>query len=339
MKKKNKILIYSLSSLIVLTGIIGAVIVWLNISGIETLDVTSITSTTAKCGGKVTSKGKFDRFSRTRYGLCWDTAAYPGINNNTLYCSLNNILFSGTLTNLELNTLYHVRAFATNWLRTSYGQDKTFTTSDFLTDFDGNKYATVKIGDQTWMAENLKVTHYRTGDPISNVTDGSKWRSLYTGAYCNYENNINNSTIYGRLYNWYAVTDSHNIAPTGWHVPTEQDWDSLEFYLLNHGFAFENGDPHDIGKSLASTSGWDTCNIACSVGNDQVSNNKSGFTALPGGYRSGEYVEVGISSNWWSSTKITYEEANCRNLNCKNKGFPGYNNYMHWGLSVRLIKD
>jgi uncharacterized protein (TIGR02145 family) len=84
-----------------------------------------------------------------------------------------------------------------------------------VTDIDGNVYQTVKIGDQWWMADNLKVTHYRNGEPIPNVTDGSTWNSLDSGAYCNYDNDTGNVTTYGRLYNWYAVDDSRSIAPEG----------------------------------------------------------------------------------------------------------------------------
>lgn len=344
MKKKNWILIYSLSSFIVLAGIIVAIIGWLNTPVVETLDVTSITSTTAKCGGKVKSKGKFDRIFRSSYGLCWDTSAYPGINNNKLNCSLNEInMFNGTLTNLELDKLYHVRAFATRFFRTSYGQDKTFIANDYLTDFDGNRYRTVKIGDQTWMAENLRVTHYRNGDSIPNITDGETWRNQPTGAYCNYDNNINNSTIYGRLYNWYAITDSRNIAPSGWHVPTEQEWLNLFTYLTNNDYACEVGcGTSDIGKSMAARTGWANCDIAGSVGNDQASNNRSGFSALPGGFRQMiPFHEADSSSYLWSSTAVfndTYR-AVCWTLMHNSKKQFIFGGDKKYGLSVRLIKD
>jgi hypothetical protein len=92
-----------------------------------------------------------------------------------------------------------------------------------LIDIDGNEYKTISIGTQTWMAENLKTTKYRNGDPIPNVTDDTEWGKLSTGAYCDYDNIPDNSAIYGKLYNWYAVDDSRNIAPTGWHVPTDKE--------------------------------------------------------------------------------------------------------------------
>ena len=100
-----------------------------------------------------------------------------------------------------------------------------------VTDYDGNVYQTVLIGDQCWMMENLKVTHYRNGDPIPHVTDGEIWSGLTSGAYCHYDNDEGNVSTYGRLYNWYAVEDSRNIAPDGWHVPTDTEWKQQEMYL------------------------------------------------------------------------------------------------------------
>ncbi|MEJ2629601.1 MAG: fibrobacter succinogenes major paralogous domain-containing protein, partial [bacterium] len=100
-----------------------------------------------------------------------------------------------------------------------------------VTDIDGNTYQTVKIGDQWWMAENLKVTHYRNNDEIPNVTYWGDWHDLSTGAYCDYNNNEGNVSTCGHLYNWYAVNDSRNIAPEGWHVPTDEEWKELEMYL------------------------------------------------------------------------------------------------------------
>lgn len=93
-----------------------------------------------------------------------------------------------------------------------------------VTDIDGNTYKTVKIGNQWWIAENLKVTHYRNGDAIPEVTDNEQWKNLNSGAYCAYDNNESNAAVYGYLYNWYAMNDSRNIAPEGWYVPSDEEW-------------------------------------------------------------------------------------------------------------------
>ena len=100
-----------------------------------------------------------------------------------------------------------------------------------IRDVEGNVYKIVKIGSQWWMAENLKVTQYRTSEWIINVTGSKTWPDLNVGAYCYYGNDFNNSAIYGNLYNWHAVNDSRNIAPVGWHVPSKTSWKSI---LQNH---------------------------------------------------------------------------------------------------------
>ncbi|MFQ5629021.1 MAG: fibrobacter succinogenes major paralogous domain-containing protein [bacterium] len=100
-----------------------------------------------------------------------------------------------------------------------------------VTDIDGNSYRAVKIGDQWWMAENLRVTRYRNGDAIPNITDNKAWSQLTTGALCNYDNDPEKAAIYGLLYTWYAVIDSRGIAPEGWHVPSDEEWKQLEISL------------------------------------------------------------------------------------------------------------
>jgi uncharacterized protein (TIGR02145 family) len=103
--------------------------------------------------------------------------------------------------------------------------------SNIITDIDGNTYHKITLGSQVWMLENLNVTHYNNGDSIPNVTDSATWVNLESGAYCNYHNFPENAITYGRLYNWYAVNDSRDLCPTGWHVATEDDWNLLTDYL------------------------------------------------------------------------------------------------------------
>ena len=110
------------------------------------------------------------------------------------------------------------------------------TIPDTVTDIDGNVYNTVTIGAQVWLKENLRVTHYRNGDPILKVTYSPNWNTLTTGAYCNYANNPGIIVSYGRFYNWYAVNDKRNIAPSGWHVANDDEWKALSNYLdVNDG--------------------------------------------------------------------------------------------------------
>lgn len=173
----------------------------------------------------------------------------------------------------------------------AFNPGKTYVT---MTDQDGNEYETITIGTQTWMAENLRTTHYRNGEDIPEVTDNTAWTRLSTGAYCNYNNTRNSDTIatYGRLYNWYAVSDSRNICPKGWHVPTNEDWITLTTYL--------GGDSVAGGKMKETrTAHWKNPNTGAS--------NESGFTALPGGGRNENGVLSGIGSDgyWWSSIGLS----------------------------------
>jgi len=201
----------------------------------------------------------------------------------------------------------------------------TFQTTGTVTDYDSNVYKTVKIGDQWWMAENLKVTHYRNGDPIPNVTDATEWNALTTGAYCNYDNNSSNAEIYGRLYNWYAVTDS-NIAPEGWHVPSDAEWETLVNYL--GGGSVAGGKLKETG-----TTHWNSPN--------EGATNESGFAALPGGYRyvNGYFYYLGDFAHVWSSTEYGSYSAWARKLYYGGAHVNRYDYYKQDGFSVRLVRD
>jgi len=204
------------------------------------------------------------------------------------------------------------------------GTSSTSGGAGTMTDIDGNVYKTVKIGNQIWMAENLKVTRYRNGDPIPNVTGKTQWKNLKTGAYCNYDNNSSNAKTYGRLYNWYAVNDSRNIAPAGWHVPTDKEWKQLENYLGSEagGKLKERGTIH-----------WKSPNKGAT--------NSSDFTALPGGYRTnnGPFYVIGLGADFWSATQYNSYYAWYRYL--YYYGSDVYRNYYgkRYGFSVRLVRD
>jgi uncharacterized protein (TIGR02145 family) len=154
-----------------------------------------------------------------------------------------------------------------------------------ISDVDGNVYSTVKIGPQTWMAENLKTTKYNDGTPIPNVTD-TTWNGLKTGAYCWYGNDSTaNKVTYGALYNWHTV-HTGKLCPTGWHVPTDKEWRALTDYL---------GTELVAGNNLKAATGW-------SKNGNGI--DKSGFSGLPGGYRTnkGAFNARGGNAYWWSSS-------------------------------------
>lgn len=195
-----------------------------------------------------------------------------------------------------------------------------------VTDIDENIYTTIVIGDQCWMMENLKVTHYRNGDPIPNVTDWSEWSVLTTGAYCEYDNDSANVATYGRLYNWYAVDDSRNIAPEGWHVPTDAEWQTLVDYL--GGYDVSGGKMKEAG-----TAHWIPPNVGAT--------NESGFTALPGGHRytDGYFYNLGYYAIFWSSSESSSYSAWYRYLHCQHSAVYRDYDYKYHGFSVRCVRD
>ena len=182
----------------------------------------------------------------------------------------------------------------------------------------------VTIGTQVWTSKNLDVATYRNGDVIPEVQDKNAWAKLTTGAWCYYNNDASNGTKYGKLYNWYAVSDPRGLAPNGYHIPTDAEWTILSYYL--------DGDS-GAGIKMKSTSGWDDDN-----GNGT---NSSGFSGLPGGIRfnNGAFYSTDPYGAWWSSTESKTNNAWFRSLNY-SYGFLGSNGKdKKSGLSVRCLRD
>ncbi len=196
-----------------------------------------------------------------------------------------------------------------------------------ITDVDGNKYKTVYIGTQQWMAENLKTSKYSNGTAIQNVPDNKQWSNLTTGAWVYYNNEISNNAKYGKLYNWYAINPTANgnvnICPMGWHIPTDNEWTVLIDYL-----------GEDAGSKMkeTSTTNWDSPN--------DDATNSSLFTGLPGGYRSiyGYYNTIGVLGNWWSSTESIAGNIFFWLYN-GNGGVNSSDGSKRTGYSIRCLKD
>lgn len=209
-----------------------------------------------------------------------------------------------------------------------------------VTDIDGNVYTTITIGTQVWMVENLKTTKYNDGTSIPNVTDGTAWSDLTTPAYCFCNNYVANKTTYGTLYNWYTI-NTGNLAPTGWHVPTDAEWTTLENYLIANGFNYDGTTTgNKIAKSLAATTLWNTSTTEGAIGNDLTRNNTSGFAALPGGdrYDNGKFNTIGDNGLWWSSTQDSTTSAWSRELYYVYGIIRNHNN-KQCGFSVRCVRD
>jgi uncharacterized protein (TIGR02145 family) len=197
------------------------------------------------------------------------------------------------------------------------------------------------IGEQLWMAENLKVTHYNDGTEIPSIADES-WSTLTTGAYAEYDNESANVEIYGRLYNWHAVNSSAGLCPSGWHVPTDSEWKTLEMHLgMTEEQANETGfRGTDEGGKLKEigTEHWETPNSAAT--------NSSGFTALPGGMKhiNGDFYDINVLGCFWSSTEYDIPDSptawdrflrhNMPSVHRANGG-----NHKSYGFSVRCVSN
>jgi uncharacterized protein (TIGR02145 family) len=281
-----------------------------------------VTQTSAICGGNITSDGGSPITVR---GVCWSTAHNPKVTDNKTADGSGIGTFTSSITGLITNTTYFLRAYATNSVGTSYGDEMFFTTRlGTITDVEGNIYNTISIGKQIWTVENLKTTKYNDGTGIPLVSNESSWANLPSPAYCWYDNNIvGYKDIYGALYNWYTV-NTGKLCPIGWHVPSDTEWTTLTNYL-----------GADAGGKLkeTGTAHWNSPNTGAT--------NESGFTALPASqrYADGIFYNIGTNSYWWSSTVQNVSNAYNRRINYASSIV-----YVEYGLrsngySIRCIKD
>ena len=313
---------------------------------------TNVGAFTATCGGNVTDDGGYSVIAR---GICWSTSPNPVFNDNHLSCGDSMGAFSGQLAGLDANTTYYVRAYAVNSVGTAYGEQVSFTTfgngqpcpgAATVTDVDNNTYNTVRIGQQCWMKENLKTTHYADG---TSIPLGSS--SNTTTAYRYYPNNdSSNVSTYGYLYNWLAVmynsasSDANpsgvqGICPTGWHVPSDAEWTQLTDYVSSQSEYVCGSNNTYIAKAFASTTGWSSSSNTCAVSNNLSANNATGFSAVPAGYYSDIYYSFGHLAYIWSATQYGSANAYCRDLgSAYAKVFRDYSTTDH-GHSVRCLSD
>jgi len=227
-----------------------------------------------------------------------------------------------------------------------------------MTDQEGNTYATIQIGGQEWMAQNLATSIYRNGDVIPTNLSNSQWQNTTSGAYSVYNDDPAYGLLYGKLYNWYAVEDSREICPTGWHVPTDQDWTTL----------FVSLDPNTNSNAVANWTGasfipWDnpsstlvgglmksTVTYNPSNGNgagywyppNGSATNQSGFSALPGGYKrtNGTHDDSYLAqAYWWSSTAVDITTAYNRMMFYYQGDAYRVNLNKKYGCSVRCVRD
>jgi uncharacterized protein (TIGR02145 family) len=300
---------------------------------VKTLVATNVDSTTAKLTGTVNGYGlsttvTFEYGNTTDYGSNVTAFQSPVTGDSLTHVSAD---ISGLIPNM----IYHYRIKAENsrWIN-FYGSENIFYTGPNVIDVDSNIYHTIRIGSQVWMQENLKTTRYSNGDIIGTTTPATLAIARETSPKYQWPNigdgNESNVAIYGRLYTWYAVTDNRNVCPTGWHVPSNDEWHVLSNYL--------GGDTVAAGKLKESgTSHW--------FYPDDRATNESGFTALPGGCRwpprsenEDVFDQPGYFAIWWTSTEIDVDEAYgwfMRNW----YELRDYRYHKSYGNSVRCIKD
>jgi uncharacterized protein (TIGR02145 family) len=235
-----------------------------------------------------------------------------------------NIVVS--ISGLSPNTTYHYRLRAENVDGISYGDDLTFKTLMVVTDIDGFKYESIEIGTQVWLTSNLKTSRYRNGNVIPLTASDYTWANTSSGAYCSYGNENANVSLYGALYNWYAVVDPRGLCPTGWHVPTNEDWTTLTAYL--GGLEISGGKMKETGFDF-----WFEPNSGAT--------NSSGFKAKGAGFRdyTGTYADFKMLAYIWSSSEYSSTHGIARKFfyDFPSVSFAG--NFKNSGFSVRCIKD
>lgn len=298
---------------------------------VVTMEPTDITAREANPGGFVVNDGGEVVLLK---GICWSISPNPTTSDTIMGSGVGTGEFIAALSKLEDATTFYVRAFATNRLGTAYGDEIAFTTlplTGTVADIDGNIYQTIRIGTQHWMAENLRVTRYQNGDTIPGNLTNSQWSTASTGAYAFPSNDPAFDTIYGKLYNWFAVADTNGLCPDGWVVPEDEDWLALITYL---------GGSLVTGGKLKSTRTapddphprWDSPNLEAS--------NESGFSGFPAGDRftGGLYYNFGKIGTFWSSTQANAVNAWSRGLSYASAGITRNSNDKRYGFSVRCLR-
>jgi uncharacterized protein (TIGR02145 family) len=302
---------------------------------LSTTPLTNVTSVSADCGGIILSDGGDYILAR---GVCWNDEPQPTIDTRHTTDGEGTGSFSSKMTGLTDGTNYYVRAYATNSSGTSYGNEFIFITP--MTDIDGNVYNTAVVGNQVWTLFNLKTTRLNNNVLIPIIQDDTPWSLLNTCAYCWYKNDESaNKNIYGALYNWYAV-NTGKLCPSGWHLPAESEWNELTNYLGGKGIASgklkEQGTDHWLKPNYGAT-------------------NDYGFSALPGGYRTGvnclqchdthvlslvgTFLDKTYFGWYWTSTEADSIGARARMMTYDASEIVSGTGLKRNGYSVRCVKN
>ncbi len=287
---------------------------------LTTTIVTAVTQTSSISGGNISSDGGSPITAR---GIVWSKTVNPvlGTPSTSTDGAITTGAFTSNITNISSGITYYVRAYATNAIGTAYGSQQIFTSLPII-DSSNNQYTTININGLEWFRENLKTSKYANGDSIENVPTAGDWGLRTSGAWVYYDNDVNNDIIYGKLYNWYAVSDVRGLCPTGSRVATDADWTSLTALYGNDAAA---------GNELKATTLWTTPN---------VNSNTSGFGALPGGGRGGlNFGDLNNKGFWWTSTAFDASNSYARRLEYNTDTVTRYAENDKFGFSVRCVKN
>lgn len=338
-----------------------------NMAVVSTTEATLITPHSAQSGGNVISDGGHSVSAR---GVIWSTLPNPTLNtyNGITHNGQGTGSFTSMLSDLNPETSYYVRAYATNSEGTAYGNSLPFVTlsddqngdgypcpgTPIVTDSDGNTYNTVQIGTQCWMKTNLRTTKYATGVSIPTGLSESEWQNTTSGAYGIFDHEhpmaegIENAAqmvqAYGKLYNWYAANDPRGLCPAGWHVPDHNEWNTLSSYIATVN-STHIGNQLKSCRQLESPQG-EGCDVTDHplwyLHSTHHGTDDFGFSALPGGMRDffGIYEFLGFSGYWWSKSQDNYGVyAWSRDLFFNNGNLGSTLTFKMLGMSVRCIKD
>jgi uncharacterized protein (TIGR02145 family) len=299
---------------------------------VKTLPVNTISYFDALSGGEILSMGEDSVIQK---GVCWSKTSDVSLKSSKTVDGKGMTSYVSKIVDLEYGTTYYVRAYATNFYGTSYGNMITFSTNNPLftsgngvKDVEGNSYESIIIGNQEWMSENLRTTKLNDGTSIPYVYDNSTWNYTKSPGYCVYNNDNSNINNFGMLYNGYTV-ETNKLCPTGWHVPIQEDWQKLS--------AFLGGDDVAGGKlKIRSKTLWTTPNTEAT--------NISGFSAVGGGLRTttGLFVNKFIDATFWTNEEniiVPYHQLHFRYIKHATGNFYPSSSYNELGASVRCIKD
>ena len=298
-----------------------------------------VATDSAQLGGMILSSGGTEIIEK---GVYWGFSPGPEVTGTKINAGSGPERFTVKVTGLQPNKKYYVKAYVKCLYGEYLGMQVSFTTRLVLsgeigfnnsisygsvTDIEGNVYKTVQIGSQTWMAQNLRTTKYNDGTTIANITSNSTWITLESPAYCWYNNLIENKNLIGAHYNWYAV-NTNKLCPTGWHVPSDNEWTTLTDYL--GGLEIAGAKMKEAGFTH-----WEEPNVGAK--------NSSGFTAIPAGARrgiEGSFTGLGLYDSWWSSTEYNIYKSWYRSVATINTNvWRSSGTLKQAGTSIRCIKD